>query len=106
VVRFVKSRDKYRGFAFMPQTTRPSQDKSGEEKETIAFWEGDQLLEGSTAVLRALYWLGWPWKVLYAFIVVPRPWRDAVYRFIARRRTRWAGRREQCFLPGEEKEEK
>jgi predicted DCC family thiol-disulfide oxidoreductase YuxK len=31
--------------------------------------------------------------------VVPRRMRDAVYGLIARRRYRWFGRRDQCFVP-------
>ena len=41
----------------------------------------------STAVLRSVSVLAWPARALYAFILVPRPFRDALYRFGARRRT-------------------
>ena len=31
--------------------------------------------------------------------LLPRTWRDALYRFIARNRYRWFGRQESCMLP-------
>ncbi|MFP5284488.1 MAG: thiol-disulfide oxidoreductase DCC, partial [Thermoanaerobaculia bacterium] len=31
--------------------------------------------------------------------VIPRPLRDALYRWIARNRYRWFGRTETCWLP-------
>jgi predicted DCC family thiol-disulfide oxidoreductase YuxK len=31
--------------------------------------------------------------------VIPRTWRDSVYRVIARNRYRWFGRRQICYLP-------
>lgn len=32
-------------------------------------------------------------------LIIPRPLRDAVYRFIARHRYRWFGRTDNCWLP-------
>lgn len=56
--------------------------------------------ESSAALLIARR-LGWPWKALAVLRVVPRPVRDALYRFIAKNRYRWFGRRETCRLPSE-----
>lgn len=53
----------------------------------------------STAALRLLKRLGLPWSLAWSFIVVPRPLRDAVYRFVARNRYRWFGVRESCMVP-------
>jgi predicted DCC family thiol-disulfide oxidoreductase YuxK len=30
---------------------------------------------------------------------MPKPVRDRIYRWLARNRYRWFGRREQCFVP-------
>lgn len=30
---------------------------------------------------------------------IPKPWRDALYRVLARNRYRWFGRRAQCHVP-------
>jgi predicted DCC family thiol-disulfide oxidoreductase YuxK len=53
----------------------------------------------STAVLRILRELPAPWRWLWPLVAVPRPLRDALYGFVARRRYRWFGRRDRCFVP-------
>lgn len=53
----------------------------------------------SDGALRALELLGGPWNLVKLLRIVPAPLRDAVYRFVARRRTRWFGRLESCRLP-------
>ncbi len=67
--------------------------------ETVVLVENGQVYTHSTAALRILRQLRGPWAWLYAAIVVPRPLRDAVYRFVARHRYQWFGRREACWLP-------
>jgi predicted DCC family thiol-disulfide oxidoreductase YuxK len=49
--------------------------------------------------LHVLRGLGLPWSFLYVLIVVPRLMRDVVYRWIARNRYRWFGKRESCMVP-------
>jgi len=61
--------------------------------------EGDRAYTDSSAALRIVTRLGGWWRLLGVFYVVPRVLRDAVYRFVARRRYRWFGQRESCFLP-------
>jgi predicted DCC family thiol-disulfide oxidoreductase YuxK len=34
--------------------------------------------------------------------LVPKPLRDAVYRFVARNRYRWFGRQDACLVPAPE----
>jgi predicted DCC family thiol-disulfide oxidoreductase YuxK len=53
----------------------------------------------SSAALRIAKLLRWPWPVFTVFLLVPRPLRDFVYDFIARRRHKWFGRRESCMVP-------
>ena len=53
----------------------------------------------STAALRIARRLRFPWPLLYAFIIVPRPLRDLIYDFIARHRYRWFGKRDACMMP-------
>jgi len=50
----------------------------------------------STAALRVARRLSGLWSLLFGLVVIPRPVRDYVYDFIARRRYRWFGRRDQC----------
>lgn len=53
----------------------------------------------SAAVLRIANALGWPWRLAWVLWLVPSPLRDALYRWVARHRYRWFGRRDICFLP-------
>jgi len=39
------------------------------------------------------------WKLLYAFIVVPRPIRDFFYDILAKNRYKWFGKKECCTIP-------
>jgi predicted DCC family thiol-disulfide oxidoreductase YuxK len=43
--------------------------------------------------------LGGGWRLAGLLRVIPRPLRDAVYRFVARRRKRWFGTLARCRLP-------
>jgi predicted DCC family thiol-disulfide oxidoreductase YuxK len=69
------------------------------EPETILLVEDGRLFEQSAAALRIVRHLRWPWKVLAAFVVVPRPLRDLVYRWVARHRYRWFGKSDVCRVP-------
>ena len=67
--------------------------------ESIVLFEEGNYFVSSTAALRTLSYLdGWQ-KHLIFLSVVPRSLRDLVYRFIAKNRYKWFGRREQCMVP-------
>ncbi len=53
----------------------------------------------SDAALAALVRLGGPWRLAGGLRAVPRFARDAVYRWVARHRTRWFGRLAACRVP-------
>ncbi len=55
--------------------------------------------ERSDAVLHIALELRAPWPLAFAAILVPRAARDAAYRWVARNRYRWFGRRDTCPLP-------
>ncbi|MBS1667696.1 MAG: thiol-disulfide oxidoreductase DCC family protein [Bacteroidetes bacterium] len=61
--------------------------------------EGDQLYDRSTGALRMLKHLGNGWQLLYGFIIVPKPMRDAFYNLIAKKRYQWFGKKQECWLP-------
>ncbi|MBI5094727.1 MAG: DUF393 domain-containing protein [Candidatus Hydrogenedentes bacterium] len=73
--------------------------RSAEDLDTVFLIEGGACYDKSTAVLRITRQLGGVCLVMYAFIAVPRPIRDAVYTFIARRRYQWFGKRDTCRTP-------
>lgn len=60
--------------------------------EALVFVEDGRCFQRSTAALRALRRLRFPWPLLYAFIIIPPFLRDPIYNLIAHNRYRWFGR--------------
>ena len=74
--------------------------------ESLVFFEEERFSVSSNAALRTLSYLDSWQKHLIFLAVVPRSLRDLVYRFIARNRYKWYGRREQCMMPTPELKER
>lgn len=70
-----------------------------EKRDTVYLWTGGMLLDRSDAALEAARHLRAPWRWARMLRVLPRPWRDALYDLVARRRYRWFGRRDFCLVP-------
>ncbi|MDP4098879.1 DCC1-like thiol-disulfide oxidoreductase family protein [Paenibacillus sp. P96] len=74
--------------------------------DTLVLVEDGVYYTMSTAVLRIARHLRFPYPLAYMFILVPRPIRDALYRYIARNRYRWFGKDDgdgvQCRIPSPE----
>jgi predicted DCC family thiol-disulfide oxidoreductase YuxK len=56
----------------------------------------------SDAAIEVARLLPLPWKMAAIFKIIPRPWRNSIYRLIARNRYRWFGQKETCRLPSPE----
>ena len=67
--------------------------------ETLIIVQHNKLLRNSDAVLAIYASLGWPWKMVAAAKVLPKFLRDPVYLFIARNRYRIFEKRDTCWLP-------
>lgn len=68
--------------------------------DTLVLLDADGLHVRSAGALRMLRHLGGGWRALAAALVfIPRPARDAAYRFIAARRLAWFGDASSCRLP-------
>lgn len=70
-----------------------------EDPLTFLVLDGSKCLTQSDAWLHLVAAAGRRWRIVNAAQVIPRPWRDAVYRLIARNRYRWFGRRDSCYFP-------
>jgi predicted DCC family thiol-disulfide oxidoreductase YuxK len=64
--------------------------------------EGGRAFRDSEAALRVLSGLGGTWRCTRIALLLPRALRDAAYRWVARHRYRWFGRREACRVPTRE----
>jgi predicted DCC family thiol-disulfide oxidoreductase YuxK len=59
----------------------------------------ERLLARSDAILYMLEQLGGVWKLMSVGKVLPRVFRDAIYKIVARNRYRVFGKHESCMLP-------
>jgi predicted DCC family thiol-disulfide oxidoreductase YuxK len=105
LVRFIIPRDPKARIRFAPLQSEigsgllRSNGLDSGQLSTVVLVENGTAFTESAAVLRIARKLRLPWPVLYLFILVPRPIRDALYRYVARNRYRWFGREEQCLMP-------
>jgi len=106
-VRFVVARDPAGVFRFAALDSSAAQallegaERPGSEPlpDSVLLVEEGRVYDRSTAALRIARRLGWPWKLAYAFVCIPRFVRDVVYDWVARRRYAWFGRKETCLVP-------
>jgi predicted DCC family thiol-disulfide oxidoreductase YuxK len=104
-VNFVLDRDAHQYFKFgalQSEEGREVLQKTGQSEnylESIILVEKNIVYRDSEAALRIARKLNGAWPLLYGFIVIPRPVRDAVYRFIANNRYKWFGKMESCRIP-------
>ncbi len=111
-VQFLLARDRRRVLRFTTIQTGPGKsllDRAGIDAlaaDTFLLVDGEKMHVQSDAVLRIAHVLGWPWRLASALRIVPTPLRDALYRWVARNRYRWFGRRATCWLPREDHAER
>lgn len=108
-VAFIIRRDPDATFRFAPLQSQVAQElleRAGarEPPDSMAVIDGGRALFRSAAALRIARGLRWPWPLLTVFWIVPGPLRNWLYRFVARNRYRWFGRREACMTPTPELE--
>lgn len=105
LVRFIIGHDRHKRFRFASLQSGIGQrflDVHGlasQNLDSLVYWRKGRVLTRSTAALNVARDLSGAWPVAFAFIVVPRFIRDAVYDLIARKRYRWFGKQDSCMVP-------
>lgn len=66
---------------------------------SVVLRDADGVHQQSAAALRVCRHVGGWYRLLLPLRLIPRALRDPVYRWIARNRYRWFGRRDACRLP-------
>ena len=70
-----------------------------DDPATFLVLDRGQVYTDSAAVIHVVTALGGFWTLANAARAIPRPWRDSLYRLLARNRYRWFGKRTVCHLP-------
>lgn len=74
--------------------------------DTIILLDGARVRRESDAVIALFEKLGWPWRLATLARLIPTPIRDVAYRWIAHNRYHLFGRKDQCFVPRKEWEDR
>jgi predicted DCC family thiol-disulfide oxidoreductase YuxK len=110
LVQFLLKRDKHDRFRFaslqseFAQRLMTRQGVDPHDLDTVYVLKNHQrpdevLLARSDAILYMLTQLGGVWSLARIGRVLPRAFRDAVYKIVARNRYRVFGKHESCMLP-------
>lgn len=104
-INFVLDRDRQHYFRFGALQSDEGKEllkavgQSPDYLDSIILIEKGKVYRDSDAALHVARKLGGLWPAMYAFIVLPRFIRDAVYKWIAKNRYRWFGKMESCRIP-------
>ncbi|MCZ6469153.1 MAG: thiol-disulfide oxidoreductase DCC family protein [Candidatus Dadabacteria bacterium] len=104
-VQFIINRDPSGIFRFAPLQSETGKnllskfDLPNDKFDSIILVENNEYYLRSTAALKILQRLGALWKIVYVFMLVPRPVRDYIYDIVARNRYKWYGKRAECMIP-------
>ena len=77
-------------------------DKIRAAESSVIFLKDGAVYTKSAAALAIVKELPYPWRLLYAFIIVPEFIRNALYDLIARNRKKWFGKTDSCYLGSKE----
>jgi predicted DCC family thiol-disulfide oxidoreductase YuxK len=103
--QFILRTDRRRQFRLMAAQTPLGEalyrhfDLDPTDYETNILIEDGRAWFKSEGSIRIFERLGWPWSLVSAGRILPRPVRDWLYERVARNRLRWFGARSSCYLP-------
>lgn len=72
--------------------------------DTMLYVEGNQYFDKSDAFLNIINKLGFPWRILYVFKIIPTGIRNWLYDRIALNRYSLFGKYDSCMMPNKENE--
>ena len=105
-VRFIIRRDRSAQFRFASLQSAAAEQalspfgEDGRLLESVLLIDDGRLYRKSRAILRIAKRLDGAWPLFYwLFAWVPALVADPVYEFVGRRRYRWFGQKEECWIP-------
>lgn len=69
-----------------------------ENTDSVIFINENRVFEESEAAIEILKRLPAPWRFFAVFRIIPKKIRDKIYKWIARNRYSWFGKREVCRI--------
>ena len=72
------------------------------EIDSVIFIENNIVHTYSDAAIHIAKYLRWPAKILYGLIIIPKFIRQPIYKWIAKNRYKWFGKKERCMVPDAE----
>ncbi len=94
----------------------PLQSSAGEElrrkfnipstTDTVILINNGKVYTFASAAIRICRYLDWPARLLYAFIIIPGFISQPFYKWIARNRYKWFGKKDECMVPTPEVRER
>jgi predicted DCC family thiol-disulfide oxidoreductase YuxK len=105
-VRFIIKYDREKKFLFSSlqsargrETIDEAFKKTGKRPDSLILsYKGNYYFESEGAIL-SLSLLGGFWRLALGFRIVPVFFRDRLYRWVARNRYQWFGKKEECMIP-------
>ncbi|HEY1047915.1 MAG TPA: DCC1-like thiol-disulfide oxidoreductase family protein [Bacteroidia bacterium] len=67
--------------------------------DSIVYFDGLKYYVKSSAALKILSKLGFPYNLSKMFFIVPGFIRNAIYDIVARNRYKWFGKQDSCMMP-------
>lgn len=111
MVNFAIRNDKKAKLKFAPLQSTAGQQLLKEfnvspSADTIVFIEKGKVFTYASASIRICKYLDWPVKMLYIFIIIPAFISQPFYKWIARNRHKWFGKKDSCMVPTPELKER
>lgn len=104
-VHWLLRHDKRLQFLFAPLQSEAGKELSGkynlpDKIETVIMLSPNgKVFTHSDVTLEAFKILGGGYRVLSWLLIIPKGFRDWVYRIVAKNRYRWFGKKETCMMP-------
>ena len=109
-VNFIMKRDRKKQFRFV--TLQSEAGKFLKEKfnipsstDSVILIFQNQIVTESDAAIKIAWLLPFPWKLAVVFNFIPKKIRDKMYRWVAKNRYKWFGKKETCRVPTPEERE-
>lgn len=96
-VQWVLKNDKTSSIFFAP--LQEHKEVQQQDIESAVLFHKGAFYYKSDAALKLIRFFGWQWQWMQFAYILPKFLRDKIYTFVAKRRYKWFGRKEECMLP-------